>query len=151
MSRDSGIREAEDPRARLVSADRTRRDACDAPRDGYRDELRTHTACWRPQPGKQPAGADHPEGQDGEPRLPRFERRETEPSGQRAFHQECGQDHDRTPLARHRSGPQEGQNGEHTAMLIRRFRQAELAEDRRHVVLDGTLGDDEPLGYRAVG
>ena len=41
------------------------------------------------------------------------------------------------------SSSEPGEHGEHAAMVVLGGRQAELAEDVRHVLLDGAVGDDE--------
>src|SRR6266702_4326559 len=47
--------------------------------------------------------------------------------------------------ARRRLRAEEDEHGENAAVVFRGRGQLELSEDARHVLLDGTLGDDEPL------
>src|SRR5262245_60960022 len=53
-------------------------------------------------------------------------------------------------LTRETLRSQEGEDGEHAAVILGRRREVELAEDARHVLLDGALGDDEALCDRLV-
>ena len=55
----------------------------------------------------------------------------------------------RTPHPRYE--PRKRQHREHAPVVLGRGRQAELREDARHVLLDGTRRDEEPLADRVVG
>src|SRR4029453_12883594 len=49
------------------------------------------------------------------------------------------------------SGAEEGEDGQHAAVLIGRLGEAELPEDLGHVSFDGALGDVQPGGDGPVG
>ena len=48
------------------------------------------------------------------------------------------------------TGAQEGKDGEHPPVILRRLAQVELEEDLRDVGVDGLPGQEELLGDRAV-
>src|SRR5215207_5963207 len=63
----------------------------------------------------------------------------------------CVQTHLAGASSRRRAlGAQEGEHGEHAAVVVAASAQAELLEDARDVLLHGALGDHEPLGDALV-